>query len=288
MMESLNKLSPRDFEQMIARMLASFGWEVSLTPPGRDSGVDIIGVTKDPSGLESTWAIECKYFSADHPAGVSAVRQLIGVREALGFDNALLVTSGGITDEARSLAERVHGIHLVDRELLAVWLARFDAKSIPAPTKPKPFASCFVSYSAADTEFADYLVKRLRREKVRVWYAADQMSPGQKVVDQIEAAIGTFDRLLVVLSSASITSKWVTTEVRKAFARQKEEKRQILFPVSLISFGQLKKWESIDPDTGEDLALELRSYFIPDFSEWRIPAHFDAQFARLLDGLRTS
>jgi len=284
-MDSLNKLSPRDFEVMVARTLASFGWEVSLTSPTRDGGVDIIGVTKDASGLETTWAVECKRFSEDHPAGVEIVRRLIGTRQVLGFDKALLVTSGRITEAARQAADQVPGIHLVDRHILEQWLTKTNTALVTVAPEPKAFESCFISHSTADAEFAGYLAARLRREGVRVWYAAEQLSPGKKVVDQIDEAISTFDRLLVVLSAASIASKWVLTEVRKAYARQREEKRAILFPVTLIPFAELKKWELIDSDSGEDLALELRSYFVPDFSNWRDPLEFERQFADLLRGL---
>lgn len=287
-METFSKLSPRDFEVMVARTLAAFGWEVSLTSPTRDGGVDIIGVTKDGSGLETTWAVECKRFSKDHPAGVEVVRRLIGAREALGFDKGLLVTSGRLTAEARKIADQVRGIHLVDRELLERWLKETQIGARAEEGEPKSFESCFISHSTTDAEFAGYLAARLRREGVRVWYAAEQMSPGKKIVDQIDAAISTFDRLLVVLSTASIASMWVATEVRKAYAREKEEKRTVLFPVTLIPFAELKKWQLIDPDSGVDLALELRSYFVPDFSNWRDPIQFEIQFAHLLTGLRAS
>lgn len=30
----------------------------------------------------------------------------------------------------------------------------------------------------------------------------------------------------------------------------------------------LKDWECFDSDTGEDLAVEVREYHIPDFSQW--------------------
>jgi hypothetical protein len=180
----------------------------------------------------------------------------------------------------------VRGIHLVDRELLEQWLAQTKVEVVSQRAEPKAFESCFISHSTADAEFASYLAARLRKERVRVWYAPDEMTGGKKLIDQIDAAISTFDRLLVVLSTSSIASRWVVTEVRKAYARQKEEKRSVLFPVTLIPYGELQKWQLIDPDTGEDLALELRSFYVPDFANWRDPLQFEVQFGRLLEGLR--
>jgi TIR domain len=57
--------------------------------------------------------------------------------------------------------------------------------------------------------------------------------PGEKIYDQVKKAIATFDRLLVVLSSASMKSEWVKTELANAVARGRRERRQVLFPVSL-------------------------------------------------------
>jgi hypothetical protein len=37
---------------------------------------------------------------------------------------------------------------------------------------------------------------------------------------------------------------------------------------------------------GKDLAVELRQYFILDFSNWKDHAQFEAAFARLLKDLR--
>jgi hypothetical protein len=290
-MSNFENLSPRDFEVLVAQILASFGWQVSLTPPERDGGVDVIGITKDPSGLETTWAVECKRYGQDREAGVNLVRQLYATRVALGFDKAVLVTTTGFTSDARQFAERAHGLHLVDHKGLKEWLQRSPIGKLPSQpiqTPPKAFASCFISHSSLNKDFTGLLVERLRNAGVRVWYGPEQMNPGEKIVDQVDAAINTFDRLIVVLSKASLTSNWVTTEVRKAFARQKRENRQILFPVSLIPYEELRKWEWIDPDTGEDLALEIRSYFIPDFSDWQTPARFDEQFTRLLNGLYTT
>jgi hypothetical protein len=43
---------------------------------------------------------------------------------------------------------------------------------------------------------------------------------------------------------------------------------------------------SLDADSGKDLAVELRGYFIPDFSNWKDHDSFEATFARFLVDLR--
>jgi hypothetical protein len=71
------------------------------------------------------------------------------------------------------------------------------------------FYSCFISYSTKDEEFARRLYSRMCDEKLRVWFAPEEMKGGKKLYDQIEQAIQLHDRLLIVLSENSLNSKWV-------------------------------------------------------------------------------
>jgi len=48
----------------------------------------------------------------------------------------------------------------------------------------------------------------------------------------------------------------------------------------------LKDWKCFDSDIGKDLAVELREYFIPDFSNWKDHDAFEAAFARLQKDLK--
>ena len=89
-----------------------------------------------------------------------------------------------------------------------------------------------------------------------------------------------------MLSEHSIQSEWVMTEIRKAREMEKNEKRRKLFPIRLTDFETLRDWTCFDADTGKDLAVEVREYFIPDFSNWKVladghPAAFESAFARL-------
>ena len=57
-------------------------------------------------------------------------------------------------------------------------------------------------------------------------------------------------------------------------------------PDKLVDMDTLRDWECFDADSGKDLAVELREYFIPDFSHWKEHDPFEAAFARLLKDLR--
>lgn len=60
----------------------------------------------------------------------------------------------------------------------------------------------------------------------------------------------------------------------------------MLFPVRLVDFETLRKWECFDADTGKDSAREVREYFVPDFSDWKNHNHYQKAFERLLRDLK--
>jgi hypothetical protein len=148
------------------------------------------------------------------------------------------------------------------------------------------FYSCFIAYSGKDEGFARRLHGKMYDAQLRVWFAPEDVMGGKKLHEQIETAIRLYDKLLIVLSEASLQSEWVMTELRRAFKAEKQSKTRKLFPVRLVEFDTLRNWECFDADSGKDLAVELREYFIPDFSNWKDHDQFEAAFARLLKDLR--
>jgi len=282
-------LSARQFEEVVAELLASSGYEVSLTPATRDGGHDILAVSRDQLGLETAWAVECKRYRPEHPVGVEVVRGLYGVKHGLGIPQALLVTTSTLTRGAREFADSVGDIKVADSHVLAEWLARYKRTAHGGShASTKQFQSCFVSYSHKDEAFATHLVARLRAEGVRVWFATEDLNPGQKIHEEVAKAINNFDRLIVVLSDNSMHSPWVQAEVRKARQRELHDKCRVLFPISLVPFERLRAWELFDADSGQDLAVEIREYLIPDFSRWQDRKTFDTQVRALLAGLKAS
>lgn len=151
---------------------------------------------------------------------------------------------------------------------------------------PIQFNSCFISYSTHDQSFVECLHSDLQSKGVRCWYAPHDIKGGKKLHEQIDAAIGLYDRLLLVLSTNSINSEWVKTEIADARKREAREKRQMLFPIRLVDFETLRNWECFDADTGTDSAREIREYFIPDFSNWRDRDCYQRAFLALLRDLK--
>ena len=152
--------------------------------------------------------------------------------------------------------------------------------------QPTQFLSCFISHSTKDQEFADRLYNDLQVRGVRCWYAPKAMKGGEKLYDQIDTAIRVHDKLLLVLSENSLNSEWVSTEMRRCRNAEKKEGQRKLFPLRLVEMETLHDWECFDADYGKDLAVEVREYFIPDFSNWKDHDSYKKAFERLLWDLR--
>ena len=199
-----------------------------------------------------------------------------------------LVTTSTYTSESRKFVESKYDIQLFDFDDIKGWLRNY----IPTPdstpySETKAFKSCFISHSSKDKEFVEQLNSSLREAGVHVWYAPEDLLPGQKLRDQIKRAIKSFDKLLLVLSENSMKSAWVTTEIRDAKQREKEEGRQVLFPISIVPMKEIREWECFDADSGRDLAVDIREFFVPDLSEWKNTIEYEKQLNRLLSGLST-
>jgi hypothetical protein len=150
------------------------------------------------------------------------------------------------------------------------------------------FNSVFISYSSEDTAVAEKIYDALRSRGVRVWFAPRNMRGGQLLFEQIDEAIQVHDRLLILLSEASIKSNWVKTELVRAWRRELAEGRRILFPVLLSPFEQLRLWSCFDADTGTDVAAAVRAYFIPDLSDWLHDEKFEAGVRQIINDLRAT
>ena len=152
--------------------------------------------------------------------------------------------------------------------------------------RPIEFYSCFISYSTKDQEFADRLYADLQAKGVRCWFAPHDIQGGRKIHEQIDDAIRLHDKLLLILSEHSMSSNWVKTEIANARQREEQEKKNLLFPITLAAMEEVKKWKLFDADRGIDSAREVREYFIPDFSRWKEHDSYQAALGRLVGDLK--
>ena len=77
------------------------------------------------------------------------------------------------------------------------------------------------------------------------------------------------------------------TEIHRPRDAERREHRRKLFPIRLTDFQTLTEWRCPDSKSGQDLAEEVRQYFIPDFSDWKNHAAFESAFTRLLRDLKS-
>jgi len=75
-------------------------------------------------------------------------------------------------------------------------------------------------------------------------------------------------------------------EVRRTRKAELANNQRKFFPIGLIDYREIEGWECLDPETGTDLAAEIRDYYIPDFRDWKNHDSFERAFAQLLEGLK--
>jgi hypothetical protein len=153
-------------------------------------------------------------------------------------------------------------------------------------SNPIMFNSCFISYSSKDEKFAKRLYSDLQSVGIRCWFAPEDLQGGKKTYDQINTAIRIHEKLLLLISPNSMKSVWVATEIKRARSRERAENRQMFFPISLVPYSDIRRWELFDADSGADLAEELRSYHILDFSNWNKDENYQLTLGKLIESLK--
>jgi hypothetical protein len=145
-------------------------------------------------------------------------------------------------------------------------------------TRAVEFRSCFISYSTKDQDFADRLYSDLQNNGVRCWLATRDLKIGDPFRQRIDEAIRQHKKLMVVLSSSSISSPWVEDEVESGIERESREGGLVLFPIRVDSavMDSDKAW----------VAKIRRTRQIGDFSNWKDHDSYQQAFQRLLRDLK--
>ncbi len=144
--------------------------------------------------------------------------------------------------------------------------------------KPIEDYTCFISYSSKDEAFAKRLHNDLQGEGVRCWFAPEDMKIGDKIRLRIDESIRMYDKLLIVLSHQSLASTWVENEVETAFDKEQQQKKLVLFPITLD--------ETIMQTNQAWAATIRRTRHIGNFTQWNNHQCYQTSFARLLRDLK--
>jgi len=123
--EAVHQLTPRGFEELVARIFDDLGYEVTLTPQRRDGGADIYAIKRDDLGT-LLFVVECKKYAPDRPVGVCHVRSLYGVKNMVNASAAILVATSFFTKPAKAFQEsRRYELSLKDYDAVKRWLRRY-------------------------------------------------------------------------------------------------------------------------------------------------------------------
>jgi hypothetical protein len=257
--------------------------QVSLSVGLVSALIYVVIAARNKWTVELIVALQCIVYGAGIPGGASLM--LSALMPAMLF--RVVNAQGQVVQNPPGLRIEVEGATLAF--ILAggfsiVFLSIANLRSVYKGRRQKD--SCFISHSSADKEFARRLCSRMRDEGIRAWFDEEDMKAGREVHPQIDAAIRTHDKFLLILSEASMHSAWVAREIRRTRLAERREGQRKLFPIRLVDFSQIKAWELLDNSSGEDLAEVVRKFFIPDFSNWKDHESFEASFARLLRDLK--
>jgi transcriptional regulator with XRE-family HTH domain len=118
----VHRLSPREFEELVAEALARQGYDVSLTPIAKDGGKDMFVMSRSALG-GALYVVECKKYAADRPVGVGVVRQLHGVVQAERLTGGIVATTSYFSQDAREFTTHVkYQLSLADFADVRAWI----------------------------------------------------------------------------------------------------------------------------------------------------------------------
>lgn len=138
--------------------------------------------------------------------------------------------------------------------------------------------SCFISYASEDHPFVQRLHADLQDKGIRCWFAPHDLPIGAKTRLEIDGAIRLHEKLLLILSAASISSHWVEGEVETALERERNEKGTVLFPLRLDDaiMASPAGWPKLIKNTRN----------ICDFSRWKDHDAYQMALKRVVRDLR--
>jgi uncharacterized protein YjbI with pentapeptide repeats len=144
------------------------------------------------------------------------------------------------------------------------------------------FCHCFISHASQDQAFVDRLYADLQNQGVRCWAASRDMQTGARIRDIIDQQIRLRDKLLVVLSSASLASLWVEDEVEAALEEERTRPGQppMLVPIKIDA--------AIEETNRAWARMIKRRRHIGDFTHWNDENAYQKALTRLLQDLNTT
>ena len=112
---NFDMLTGYEFEEYIAQLFKSKGFDVQKTSYSHDGGIDLIATFNEPI-FSGKYIIQCKKYT-DTLVGQPIIRDLYGVVMSEHANKGILITTSDFTDEARAFADNKN-IELINGPLL--------------------------------------------------------------------------------------------------------------------------------------------------------------------------
>jgi hypothetical protein len=121
----LEKMEPREFEKLVARLLTAMGCQdVRVTGGAGDGGIDVTAVEIGIGRQRQPIAIQVKRYAAN--VGPRPVRELLGTIGGGAYAKAILVTTADFSSQARTTAAADARLHLISGLDLVELLAQHE------------------------------------------------------------------------------------------------------------------------------------------------------------------
>ena len=128
---AMHGLTPRQFEEFIAELIAGIGFrDVVLTPASGDGGKDIVA-RLEVHGIPITFFLECKKYSPDHPVEIEVVRSFLGVvaQRPSAVNKGILVTTSRLTKGGRELVASEARLDAREYDGIMAWIDTYVTRS---------------------------------------------------------------------------------------------------------------------------------------------------------------
>jgi len=123
--DDLFRISPRQFEEVVAELLSDMGMEVEVTPATRDGGMDILAYMKTEIG-KFLCLVEAKQYNANRPVGVGLVRTLYGTLMDHQATTGMIVTTSRFAEPAKAFQEKhKYQLSLKDYGDVVSWVLKY-------------------------------------------------------------------------------------------------------------------------------------------------------------------
>ena len=201
------------------------------------------------------------------------------------YDSSIRLPSDLVGITVARFRRRNHSNLMSDLRLVSLEIRNSIRAQIREELSARPQAaveqySCFISYSAQDRVFAERIFNDLQDVGIRCWLDSKDLKVGDYIEVELNRAIQITDKVLLILSKASINSAWVQREIDVALKKESEAKKTILFPVRID--------DAVMTSADNPSAKLLRLKHVGDFTDWHAADSYRRAFSRLVKDMTVS